>query len=131
MSIYFWFYEDELLYIGSSMNIGDRLNTYKSNDRLSKQTSFNKQLKEKGIALKDLEFEEVKTGINNRNELEILEGKCQMLYNPKFNKTIAGGMGPNYVKRDTDHRRESQKKWWELNKERINTERKRNRSLKK
>ena len=110
MSVFFWFYKDELLYIGSSMNIKQRLEKYKSDDRLGNQTSFIKQLIEKGISFNELDFEEVKTGINDRKELEILEGNCQLLYKPIFNKTIAGGVNLDKTdKRSAEQRRESKK----------------------
>ena len=61
-----------------------------------------RDLKANGLTMDDLDLEEVKTEITDKQELEILEGKCQKLYKPLCNEIIAG---------------RSQKEWYDDNKE--------------
>ena len=103
MSIYFYYYEDELLYVGSSIDMEKRIinhrNLYKK-DILS----FYKQLKENGLRLEDLDVEEVKTEIADKQELRLLEGQYQRLYKPQCNKRLEG---------------RSKEEWYEDNKDKV------------
>ena len=93
MSIYFYFYEDELLYIGSTFDMKDRIkkHQYKYDSDI---LPFYRDLKANGLTMEDLELEEVKTD--------------QKLYKPQCNMNIAGRS-----------RKESHKEYYENNKDKI------------
>ena len=107
MSIYFYFYEDELLYIGSTFGMKDRIkkHQYKYDSDI---LPFYRDLKANGLTMDDLELEEVKTGIVDDKELRLLEGECQRFYKPQCNINIAGRS-----------RKESHKEYYENNKVKI------------
>ena len=97
MSIYFYFYQDELLYIGSSFDMEERIQSHKDDYKKSK-LQFYKDLKANGLRMEDLELEEVKTGIINVKTLKLLEGDCQRFYEPQCNIRIEGRTRKEYYK---------------------------------
>ena len=84
MSIYFYFYEDELLYIGSTFDMKERIRTHKR-DYEKDILPFYRDVKANGLTIDDLELEEVETEITDKIKLKILERKCQDLYDPLCN----------------------------------------------
>lgn len=95
MSIYFYFYQDELLYIGSTFNMKERIRTHKK-DYENDVLLFHRDLKANGLAIDDLQLEEVKTGITDDQKLRDLEGKCIKMYKPTCNVSIPGRTQKEY-----------------------------------
>jgi hypothetical protein len=120
MSIYFYFYEDLLLYIGSSFNIERRLWHHKSDLKCGSEMPFYKYLREHELILNDLEIEIIKTDITNKKNLEILEGKCIKLYNPKCNVVVPGRTSKEHYEENKERILKTQKEYYEENKETIN-----------
>lgn len=121
-SIYFYFYQDKLLYIGSSMDMKVRIDRHKSRLKCGSTVKFYKYLREQNLTFDNLELEEVETEITDDIELKILERKCQDLYEPLCNmikayiseeelKEYKKGYDKEYKKTDKskDYRKEYQK----------------------
>ena len=85
MSIYFYFYEDELLYIGSTFDMKARIGIHKSRLKYNSTIKFYKYLRENNLTFDNLEMEEVETEITDDLQLKILEQNCQDLYEPICN----------------------------------------------
>ena len=90
MSIYFYFYEDELLYIGSSMNMKRRIKEHKSRLKCGSNIPFYNYLRENNLTFDTIELEDVKTEVTYKEQLRLLEGKCIMLYKPICNVETSG-----------------------------------------
>ena len=119
MSVYFYFYQDELLYIGSTFDMKERIKSHKKDYRRSK-LPFYRELQENGLTMDDLELEEVKTGIIDDIELT-LEGKCQRLYKPQCNKRIEGRTIKEYLEDKKDFVNKQAQVYRSNNKEVIST----------
>lgn len=106
MSVYFYFHKEELLYIGSCKDMEERIKSHKKNLKYKLyKIPFYRYLEENGLTIDELELEEVKTEITDKNQLRLLEGKCQRLYTPKCNIRVE---------------RRTKKEWLEDNKDYIN-----------
>ena len=117
MSIYFYFYQDELLYIGSSIDIKSRMDKHISDLKVNK-LPFHKYLNENHLTFEDLDFEDVKTDINDEEQLRLLEGDCQRLYKPLCNVRTEGRTKKEYREDNKEYLKEYQKKYRIDNKER-------------
>ena len=69
-------------------------------------------------SLEDLDFEDVKTDINDEEQLRLLEGDCQRLYKPLCNVRTEGRTKKEYREDNKEYLKEYQKKYRIDNKER-------------
>ena len=117
-SIYFYFYQDKLLYIGSTFDMKRRIIEHKSRLKCDSNIPFYKYLRENSLVFHNLEIEIVEAGINDKEELRLLEGKCITLYKPKCNIEIPGSRNFNYKEYQKEYHKEYQKtdKWKEYQK---------------
>ena len=88
MSIYFYFYEVEMLYIGSTFNLKKRQDRHKSSLKCGDTMPFYKYLREKNLTFDNLRIEVVETAIYEREPLKILEDMMIQYSKPKCNKSI-------------------------------------------
>ena len=105
MSIYFYFYKETLLYIGSSMDIKARIEVHKSKLKNGNTMPFYKYLREQNLTFENLELEDVKTEITDKIELVILEQKCQDLYEPICNMRRAYSSKEDKKEYDKEYRK--------------------------
>jgi len=96
MSIYAYFYEEKLLYIGSTINIKQRQSRHKSKLNNDSQMPFYIYLKENNLTFADLDIEIVNTDITDELELRRAEGKVTKLCNPECNLRIEGRTKKEY-----------------------------------
>ena len=109
-SIYFYFYKETLLYIGSTFDMKERLRGHKHEYKTEVQP-FHKYLKANGLTLDDLELEEVKTGITDKEELRLLEGNCQKLYKSQCNVRIESRTKKEHREDTKDAYNERSRRW--------------------
>lgn len=119
MYIYFYFYKEELLYIGSTFDFKQREGTHKSRLKCNSNLQFYKYLREQNLTLENLEAEVVKTEITDNTELRRLEGNLIKIYNPICNKEVAGRTHKEYYEDNKDKYKEYQKEYREDNKDKI------------
>ena len=108
MSVYFYFYQDELLYIGSCSESRTELRIYNHGNDFNNNPNklpFYRDLIANGLTVDDLELEIVKTGLKKRKDYEKVERGCIELYNPACNAVLPGRTDNEY--RDANKKRYS------------------------
>ena len=124
MSIYFYFYEDEILYIGSTFDLKQREKRHKSCLKCGDTMPFYKYLREQNLIFDNLRIEIVETAIYEKEPLKILEDMMIEYWKPKCNVYRA------YL--SEEDKKEQRKQYCENNKEKIKEyEKKRNKEEKK
>ena len=111
MSIYFYFYEDEILYIGSTFDLKQREKRHKSCLKCGDTMPFYKYLREQNLIFDNLRIEIVETAIYEKEPLKILEDMMIEYWKPKCNVYRA------YL--SEAEKKEYMKEYYEDNKEKV------------
>ena len=90
--VYKYFFDDQLLYIGSTFDLQERERQHKSsvNNENSKKYNypFYKYLRDQNILFEDLKKEIINTTLSTKKELQKFEGILIRQLEPKCNKLI-------------------------------------------
>ena len=122
-NVYKYFFDDQLLYIGSTFNLQDRERHHKSclNNKNSKKYNkpFYKYLNENGLKIEDLKKEIINTTLSTKKELQKFEGILIRQLEPKCNKYINGRTMKEYREDNKEQIKEKRKEYRLNNKEKI------------
>ena len=111
MSVYFYFYQNEMLYIGSTFNLKQRKKDHKSALKCGNTRPFYKYLREHNLNFDNLRIEVVETAIYEKEPLHILEDMMIDYWKPKYNLNRA------YL--SEAEKKEYMKEYYEDNKEKV------------
>lgn len=119
MRLYRIFYNDDLLYIGSTIDFRRRKWQHENNLKNNVDKPLYKYLKENNIKFEDLVFEIIETDFNDIKNLRKEEGNFIKKFKPLCNKEIAGRTRKEYRKDNIEKIKESKKEYYEINIDKI------------
>jgi hypothetical protein len=111
-SIYYVYYNEELLYIGSTTNFIERKSSHKRliiDQSLIKRRPFHKSFDETNIKFEDLRWECEDVCFESKNELRRYEGSKIRELKPKYNLHIAGRTKEEYKNETKEYKSEYEK----------------------
>lgn len=111
-SIYYVYFNDELLYIGSTTNFIERKSSHKRlilNKDKPKRRPFHRSFDETNINFDDLRWEQEDVCFESKAELRRYEGSKIREFKPKYNIAIAGRTKEEYADENRNKKNEDAK----------------------
>lgn len=119
MFIYFLYYEDRVIYIGSTKDFKQRMFHHKSDLKRGRKLKLYDFMRDKKLSFEDLKAYKFETNLETKFELTYLEGIYIRLFKPICNVVINGRNWREYYEEKREEKLKYNHEYYENNKEKI------------
>ena len=119
MFIYFLYYEDEVIYVGSTKKFKERMDKHRSRLKNGYKQKIYEFMRDKNLLFENLKTYKFETNLQTKFELTYLEGIYIRLFKPICNEIIAGRSRKEYYKDNKEQLIEYHREYQKNNKEQI------------